>query len=108
MWQHGGSMGYSKKSLAWKNEHRRAHHDLELIAEELGYVREAIGELQDTLFEVSASIAQGVELLQAYLVLTPFPEPTYYNDPPPPQYELSSNGLTAYYIEKERNGDLPF
>lgn len=66
MWQYGGSMGYSKKSSAWKNEDHRAHHELELIAEELGYLREVIGELQDALHEGSAGIAQGVELLQAY------------------------------------------
>jgi len=101
-------MGYSKKSLAWKNEHHHAHHALELIAEEVGYLREVIADLQDTLSEASTSIAQGVELLQAYLASTPFPEPVYYNGPPPPQYELSSNGLTAYYIEKERDDDIPF
>lgn len=72
-------MGYSKKSSARKNKDHRAHHELELIAEELGYLREAIGELQDTLLEGSASIAQGVELLQAYLSSALFSEPMYYN-----------------------------
>lgn len=107
MWQYGGSMGYSKKSSAWKNEDHRAHHELELIAEELGYLREVIGELQDALHEGSASIAQGVELLQAYLLSSPFPEPVYYNCPHPP-HEFSSNGLTSDYIEKEGDDDVPF